>query len=427
MSEALLRLIAPTGIPLQRRGVFDPETLRQAAVIVEDIRARGEPALREYATRFDSLGPSDSLVRTRPALASACDGLSKDQLELLNRTAARIRRFAEAQRACFSDLRLEIPGGASGHSILPVKTAGCYAPGGRYPLVSSMLMTVVTARAAGVECVWAASPRPSPMMLAAAAIAGADAVLAVGGAHAIAAMAYGTDSVPPCDVIVGPGNDWVTSAKYLISSTTRIDILAGPSELLILADCYADPALIASDLLAQAEHDVDARPMLVTTHPPLLDAVNREISQQIRTLPTRKTAEAALSNGFAVAIAELGRAVELCDEIAPEHLALHVMDADQVAQKVRNYGSLFIGSQSAEVLGDYGAGPNHTLPTGGMARGFSGLSVLNFLRFPTWLRINDTNATLSLHGDAEGLAQLEGLEAHARSVLLRRRNPINHE
>jgi len=418
-------MIPPDEIPSQRRDIFDPETLRQAAMIVDDIRARGEPALREYAARFDALDPSEPIVRTGSALASACDGLSNAERELLTRTAARIRRFAEAQRACVRDLRLEIPGGAAGHSVLPAKTAGCYAPGGRYPLVSSMLMTVVTARAAGVECVWAASPQPSQLMLAAAAIAGADAVLAVGGAHAVAALAYGAGPLPPCDVIVGPGNAWVTAAKHLISSRTRIDILAGPSELLILADCHADPALIASDLLAQAEHDVDARPMLVTTHPLLVDVVNRELMQQLRTLPTCKTAEAALSNGFAVAARDLDQAVELCDRIAPEHLALHVMDADQVAQRVRNYGSLFIGSQSAEVFGDYGAGPNHTLPTGGMARGLSGLSVLNFLRFPTWLRIDDGSAASSLHDDAESLARLEGLEAHARSASTRGRKARN--
>lgn len=425
MSEALLRMIPPDRIPSQRRDVFDPETLRQTAVIVDDLRTRGESSLREYAARFDALGPSEPIVRTGSELAAACDSLSNTERELLTRTAARIRRFAEAQRACLSDLRLEIPDGAAGHYVLPVKTAGCYAPGGRYPLVSSMLMTVVTARAAGVECVWAASPRPSQAMLAAAAIAGADAVLAVGGAHAIAAFAFGAGPVPPCDVIVGPGNAWVTAAKHLVSSRTRIDILAGPSELLILADRHADPALIASDLLAQAEHDVDARPMLVTTHPPLVDAVNRELMQQLRTLPTRETAEAAFSNGFALSTGDLDQAVELCDRIAPEHLALHVMDADRVGQRVRNYGSLFIGSQSAEVFGDYGAGPNHTLPTGGMARGQSGLSVLNFLRFPTWLRISDRDAASSIHDDAESLARLEGLEAHARSASMRGRKARN--
>ena len=425
MSEALLRTIPPGEIPPTRRDVFDCETLRRAAEIADDVRARGEPALREYATRFDALDPSEPILWTGAALAAACDGLSSAERELLTRTAARIRRFAEVQRACVHDMRLEIPGGAAGHSIVPVTTAGCYAPGGRYPLVSSMLMTVVTARAAGVECVWAASPQPSQIMLAAAAIAGADAVLAVGGAHAIAALAYGVGPVPSCDVIVGPGNAWVTAAKHLVSSRTRIDVLAGPSELLILADRHADPALIASDLLAQAEHDVDARPMLVTTHPPLVDAVNCELVQQLRTLPTRKTAEAAFSNGFAVTAGDLGQAVELCDQIAPEHLALHVVDADQVSRRARNYGSLFIGSQSAEVFGDYGAGPNHTLPTGGMARSQSGLSVLNFLRFPTWLRINDRDAASSIHDDAESLARLEGLEAHARSASTRARKPPN--
>ncbi|MBI1825065.1 MAG: histidinol dehydrogenase [Planctomycetes bacterium] len=425
MSEVFLRIIPTDEISSQRRDVFDPGILRRAAVIVEDVRARGERALREYATCFDALDLSAPLILTDAALASARDGISNEERALLTRTAARIRRFAVAQRACVSDLRLEIPGGAAGHSILPVKTAGCYAPGGRYPLVSSMLMTVVTARAAGVEVVWAASPKPSQLMLAAAAIAGADAVLGVGGAHAIAALAYGAGPVPPCDIIVGPGNAWVTAAKHLVSSRTRIDFLAGPSELLILADEFADAALIASDLLAQAEHDVDARPMLVTTHPPLVDAVNHEFVQQLRTLPTRETAEAALMKGFAVPARDMDQAIKLCDRIAPEHLALHVRNADEVAGRVRNYGSLFLGSKSAEVLGDYGAGPNHTLPTGGIARCFSGLSVLNFLRFPTWMRINARDAAAALCGDAESLARLEGLEAHARSASIRDRKAVN--
>ena len=264
-----------------RSGALDLETLTEATDIVNVVRRRGTPALREYAARLDGVSTDAPLVVARAALEAARAELPADTRDLLERTADRIRRFAEAQRGCIRNLELAIPGGMAGHTVHPLRAAGCYAPGGRYPLVSSMLMTVVTARAAGVEQVWAASPNPSPIMLAGAAIAGADALLTVGGAHAVAALAYGVDPAPACDVIVGPGNRWVTAAKHIVSADVRIDMLAGPSELLVLADETADPALVAADLLAQAEHDTDACPMLISLHPPLVDAVNAELTRQL--------------------------------------------------------------------------------------------------------------------------------------------------
>jgi len=316
-------------------------------------------------------------------------------------------------------LTCAIPGGAAGHTIAPVEAAGCYAPGGRFPLPSSVLMTVIPARAAGVETVWVASPRPTAATLAAAALSGADALLCAGGAHAIAALAYGAGPVPPCDAVVGPGSRWVTAAKQLIAGHVAIDMLAGPSELVVLADHSADAALVAADLLAQAEHDADARPLLVTTSEPLAEATEQQLSRQLADLPTAATARAALSNGFAVVANDLPEAVRLCDRIAPEHLALHVADAQAVAARVRHYGALFLGAQTAEVLGDYGAGPNHVLPTGGTARSTGGLSVLTFLRVRTWLRIDDSRAAAGLYADAAALARLETLEAHARSATAR--------
>ena len=390
---------------------------------MREVRARGEAALREYATRFDSLDLERPLVRTRAELEAAAAEIPAETRALLSRTAERIRRFAEAQRACLRDLSFEIPGGAAGHTLYPLRTAGCYAPGGRYPLISSVLMTVVTARAAGVEQVWAASPNPDPLMLAAAAIAGADALLTIGGAHAIAALAYGVEPAPACDVIVGPGNRWVTAAKSVVSCDVRIDMLAGPSELLILADETADPALVAADLLAQAEHDVDACPMLISTSQPLIEAVERELARQLDALPTRQTAAAALTGGFTIHAADVNEAISLCNEIAPEHLELQVRDAANLVSRIRNCGCVFIGAQSAEVLGDYSAGPNHTLPTGGTARYASGLSVLNFLRQHTWLRVEATAASDELLADAGALAELEGLAAHARSAESRRNQP----
>jgi phosphoribosyl-ATP pyrophosphohydrolase/phosphoribosyl-AMP cyclohydrolase/histidinol dehydrogenase len=280
-------------------------------------------------------------------------------------------------------------------------------------------MTAVTARAAGVREVWVASPRPAPITLAAAAVAGADALLAAGGAHAIAALAYGIGGSPPCDVVVGPGNRWVTAAKKLVAGDVGIDMLAGPSELVVLADRSADPELVAADLLAQAEHDPDALPILVATDAGLADAVDAALARQLDGLPTRDTAAAALANGFAVVVDGLDEAVAVCDRLAPEHLQVLTEDADGVAARLAHWGGLFIGAGSAEVFGDYGIGPNHTLPTGGVARFKGGLSVLDFLRVRTWLRMEGP-ADGAVLSDAAALARLEGLEAHARAAERRR-------
>ncbi len=250
-------------------------------------------------------------------------------------------------------------------------------------------MTAVTARVAGVDNVIVASPRPALVTLAAAAVAGADAVLAVGGAHAIAALAYGIDGFDPCDVVVGPGNRWVTAAKQVVSGRVGIDMLAGPSELVVLADETVDPATVAADLLAQAEHDPDALPVLVTTSETLAKAVEAEIENQLTGLPTREVAEVALAGGFITVVPDLESAIAVCDQLAPEHLQVMTKESEKVAATLDHWGGLFIGSGSAEVFGDYGSGPNHTLPTGGVARYRGGLSVLDFLRVRTWLEIDD--------------------------------------
>jgi histidinol dehydrogenase len=280
-----------------------------------------------------------------------------------------------------------------------------------------VLMTVTPARVAGVTSVWVASPRPSDLTLAAAWVAGADGVLAVGGAQAIAALAFGTVT-PSCDLIVGPGNKWVTAAKKHLFGEVGIDGLAGPSEILVIADDSADSAMVAADLLAQAEHDVDAIPMLVTTSSDLADRVDLELSAQLADLPTADVARAALGNGVCVVVESLSRAAGVSDALAPEHLAIHAADPRAVAMQVRNYGSIFVGRSSAEAFADYGAGPNHVLPTGGGARYSSGLSVLTFLKASTWLAVDHPEDLIE---DTARLARLEGLEAHARAALGRSR------
>lgn len=310
----------------------------------------------------------------------------QEQQELLQRVAGRIRTFAQAQRDAITDVTVSVPGGTAGHTVSACATAGCYAPGGRYPLPSSVLMTAITARVAGVRNVWVASPRPAPITIAAAYVADADHMLAIGGAQAIAALAYGVGKVDRCDVIVGPGNRWVTAAKSIVSGYCAIDMLAGPSECLVLADDTADAAFIAADLLAQAEHDTDALPVLVTTSEALVTKVEAELTTQLAALSTRDTAAVSIAKGFAVVCPDLDAAIAVTDIIAPEHLEVQVADADAVWKRVDNYGGMFIGSNTAEVFGDYGVGPNHVLPTSGTARYTGGLSVFTFLRVRTWLR-----------------------------------------
>jgi len=402
---------------LARRGLgLNARTLAAAARIVDDVRRRGEVALRKHAERFGDVLPGAPLYHDRPELARALTGLSTDDRVRLERVAARIRAFAVAQRGALGPVRVPVPGGVAEHRIAPMERAGCYAPGGRYPLPSSVLMTAVTARVAGVRDVWVASPKPQTLTLAAAAIAGAEGVLAVGGAQAIAALAFGVGPIAPRDVIVGPGNRYVTAAKQLVSGAVAIDLLAGPSELTILADATADAGCVAADLLAQAEHDPDALPLLVTLDPHLPDRVEQELARQLSDLPTADTARAALANGGVIVVVSLDDAIAACDAIAPEHLQLDLRDAAAVAPRLAHYGALFIGPGAAEVLGDYGAGPNHVLPTGGTARSTGGLSVYTFLRVRTWLRIDDRAGARPLIEDAVWLVRAEGLEAHARAA-----------
>ncbi len=402
-----------------RRPAVSSQVLRDAGQIVEAVRERGAAAVREYAERFGDAEPGAPIVVGQREMAGALDSIDAEARHVLERVAARIRSFADAQRGMYSDITTPTPGGEGGHTVEPVVAAGCYAPGGRYPLPSSVLMTAVTARAAGVDRVVVASPRPTAEMLAAAAIAGADEYLCVGGAHAIAALAYGFDEIAPVDVVVGPGNAWVTAAKQLVMGRVGIDMLAGPSELLVIADETADAAVVAADLLAQAEHDADASAMLVTTSSELADAVDEELAAQIQALSTVETARLGIANGFCCVVDTIDRAIAVADDIGAEHLEVCTRDAETVAARVRHAGGVFVGERSAEVFGDYGFGPNHTLPTGGTARYMAGLSVAHFLRLRTWLRIDDPAGAEAAAADAIALARMEGLAGHEASAAAR--------
>lgn len=396
---------------------LDAETLAAAEKIVNDVCDGGAIAVRQYAAKFDGLSDDEPLLLGRSQLKAAVERLNPDDLALLQRVADRIRTFAQAQLDSLSALQTEVPGGMAGHSVVPVNRAGCYAPAGRYALPSTVLMTVVPAVVAGCSEVILATPSRSDLMLATAYIAGADRVLAVGGAQAVAAMAYGIDEMESCDVICGPGNRWVTAAKKIVSGDCGIDMLAGPSELVLVADETANPATVAADLLAQAEHDTDARAFLVTTSRAFADRVQAELERQLQTLPTAETAIVALGNGAAIIAESTDQIISVCNALAPEHLELHLSDAQHVADQISNAGCIFIGHQSAEVFGDYGVGPNHTLPTAGTARFSAGLNVFTFVRVRTWLKLNA--APKSLVDDTARLAELEGLIGHQRAALER--------
>jgi phosphoribosyl-ATP pyrophosphohydrolase/phosphoribosyl-AMP cyclohydrolase/histidinol dehydrogenase len=383
--------------------------------ILEEVRAVGEPAIRRFSEHFGDLAPGDQIVHDRGDLEKSLDRIGPDEHQTLERVAARIRYFAEAQREALVDVDVEVTGGRAGHRWVPVASVGAYAPGGRYPLPSSVLMTVVPAWVAGVKTVWVASPRPNDVTLAAAAVAGADGLLAIGGTQAIAALAFGVLS-PACDLIVGPGNKYVTAAKKALFGEVGIDGLAGPSEILVVADDRADPALVAADLLAQAEHDIDALPLLVTTSLRLANDVDHQIELQLADLPTSSVARQALTNGFSLVVGSLDEAVSAAERMAPEHLALHVEQPGDLLGMLTSYGSVFLGGRSAEAFADYGVGPNHVLPTAGGARFQSGLSVMSFLKAPTWSRLDDPSELIE---DTVLLARLEGLEAHARAALIR--------
>ncbi|HSI02993.1 MAG: histidinol dehydrogenase [Myxococcota bacterium] len=413
-----LRRIAFADIARTRFDPIDETTRNGAAAILAEVRASGEAAVRKHAERLGDVKPGEPLLLDAKVLAQALASLPKEDRATLERTAARIQRFAEAQKQSLTAVELTVEGGKAGHEVRPMRAAGCYAPGGRFPLPSSVLMTAVTARVAGVSDVIVASPKPTQVTLAAAAVAKADALLAVGGAQAIATFTYGAGLMTPRDVIAGPGNRWVTAAKQLVAGVVAIDMLAGPSELVIIADDSAKPDVVAADLLAQAEHDDDALPVLITTSTKLADAVDAALAEQLATLPTKATAGAALKNGFCVVARDFDEAAAASDLLAPEHLELQVRDINGLRAKLNAYGALFVGSAAAEVFGDYGVGPNHVLPTGGSARFTGGLSVLTFLRVRTWLAMDAAPAHLI--DDVARLARLEGLEAHARAAEKRR-------
>ena len=393
-----------------------PPIPQEVPRILEEIRKGGSDAVFRYARELDGF-TAEGFEVPRSRMEAAVAHLEPALRGHLEEAIRRVTAFCEHQKQGYQDFEVELDGVRVGQRIVPMARAACYAPGGRYPLPSSVIMGVVPARVAGVEEVIVLSPRLHPITLAAAALAGADRVFDLGGVQGIAAAAWGLAGVPRGDIVVGPGNRFVTGAKRLVYGDVGIEFPAGPSELLVIADRGARADWIAADLLAQAEHDPDALPMLLSFDAALLADVETELRRQLTMLPADSPARESLANGFAVVVDE-AEAVALADALAPEHLELQGPRAEALAERLQVYGSLFIGENTAEVFGDYGSGTNHILPTGGAARFTGGVFVGTFLKTLTWQRILPQGQRQQAL-QAGALAEAEGLLAHAASARAR--------
>jgi len=382
---------------------------RRVRRIVQDVRRRGDAALMAYARRFDGLDGSLAVTRAEmDAEARRVPAAARAAVRLAVRNIRKV-----ARRQVPKGWRMDtVPGVTIEQRVTPLDRVGCYVPGGRYPLPSSLLMTAIPARAAGVREVIAVCPRPEPIVMLAALEAGVDRLYRVGGAHAVAALAYGTRTVPRVDKIVGPGNAYVAAAKALVSRDCAIDFFAGPSEIVIVSS-NGRPAAIAADLIAQAEHDPDARALLLTPSKALASAVARECVRQLpRTGPARQS---LARHGGIILTRSMDEAIALSQQIAPEHV---VCDTERIAARLTAAGTVFVGGSSAQALGDYVTGSNHVLPTSGAARARGGLSAADFVRVASVQRI--TRRGLRAIGPAGiTLAEAEGLTAHASSIRVR--------
>ncbi|NQV83694.1 MAG: histidinol dehydrogenase [Rhodospirillales bacterium] len=395
--------------------------------ILAEVRGRGDAAVIDYTSKFDNFALTPQTMAFGPEeIAAAREKCSPDVLGALDVAAARITDYHQRQMP--GDLEYTDDAGVRlGYRWTPVQAVGLYVPGGTAAYPSSVLMNALPAKIAGVERLAMAVPTPggeiNPLVLAAAAIAGVTEIYRIGGAQAVGALAYGTETIAAVDKIVGPGNAYVAAAKRQVFGTVGIDMVAGPSEILVLADGANDPAWIAADLLAQAEHDTNAQSILITDDAGFADAVLKAFDGHLKTLPRAETAAASWRNfGCVIVVDDLADAVALVDRIAPEHLEIATENPDALAAKVRNAGAIFLGRYAPEALGDYVAGPNHVLPTARSARFSSGLGVLDFVKRTSIIGC-DAEALAKIGPAAVSLATAEGLDAHGLSISIRLNQP----
>jgi histidinol dehydrogenase len=415
---------------LFRRAAIPNPAVRDAArAILDDVRVRGESAVTEAGATFGGAPADGRLVIRAEELSAAAANLAGDVRQALQQAIDNVRAFAEPQRPTSSSVEVS-PGVVVERRWLPLRRVGCYVPGGSAPLPSSLVMTVVPAKVAGVDEIVVATPagpdgRVDPVVAGAAGLLGVDALLVAGGAQAIAALAFGLPdlAIEPVDRIVGPGNAWVTAAKLEVASIVGIDLPAGPSEGMVLADASADPAIVAADLVTQAEHGTDSPAILVTADARLADAVEQEIGELLAHLERAPILKASLrDHGWIVLAPDLATAIAFIDRYAPEHLSIDVEDLEAAVTGIRNAGSIFVGPWAPESAGDYATGANHVLPTGGLARSSGPLSVEAFGRFSQVQRV-DRDGLASIADTIRTLATAEGLTAHRHAVDVRFREP----
>lgn len=400
--------------------------------IIDNVIESGDAALREYSEKFDGIR-LDSIRVSEDDIMKAKKQLPATLLEDINFSIERIRSFAQLQRNSISEFENEmIPGVFLGQKVIPIESVGAYVPGGRYPLLSSAQMAIIPAKVAGVERIQVCTPPTKtgevhPAVLVAASLSGADDIYRVGGAQAIAALAYGTESICPVNKITGPGNRFVTEAKKQVHGKVGIDLLAGPSEVLVLADESAKPAFVASDLLAQSEHDVHAQGILVTDSEELANAVLQEIEVQLNSLPTADVARVSWQNrGQVIVTSTLDEAIKVTNDLASEHLHVHVKDAPLYLDQLKNYGSLFLGENASVVYADKVCGTNHILPTNEAAKYTGGVWAGTFLKVVTYQRIEQQGIEV-LAPHCVRQSYREGLIGHLRSANIRLTGKLDAE
>ena len=408
---------------LKRKAETDETVVKTVRQILHDVELEGDSALFEYTRRLDGFDLNENNIRvTEQEIFKAYDAVPKELIKTLEKSAANICAFHKLQRQ--QNYERNINGAVTGRLVLPVQRAGVYVPGGKAAYPSSVLMNIIPAIMAGVNQIVMVTPpgktgEIEPLTLVAAHMAGAKLILKIGGAQAIAALAYGTRSVPKVDVITGPGNAYVAAAKREVYGAVGIDMIAGPSEVLIIADENANPAYAAADFLSQAEHDEMAASILLTPSKAFAENAAAEIAAQLERLPRKEIAGKSVESFGTIIITEsLEQAFDIANEIAPEHLEILTDDPNKHLDKIRNAGAVFLGEYSPEPLGDYFAGPNHVLPTSGAARFSSALSMDSFVKTTNYVYY-DENALRSCYDDIARFAQAEGLTAHKRSVTIR--------
>lgn len=386
------------------------ESISSVVDIVNDVKINGDEAVKRYSKQFDNEDLEMFLV-LEAEIKSAYSKVDEKTIKAIKKSIKNVEKFSKKQLKCLKELKVKIDKNELGHKIIPIERAGCYIPGGNYPLLSSAVMTIVPAKVAGVKEVVACSPKIRPETIVACDLAGVDKIFKIGGVQAIAAMAYGTQSVPKVNKILGPGNKYVTAAKKHVFGEVGIDFLAGPSEVLIIADETANPEFVSADMLAQCEHDVDARAFLICMSENFANKVKESAMKQLETLSTNEIASKAFEKSFAIVVSSLEQAIELSNKKAPEHLEICFKNSKKYIKKFTNYGSLFVGNYSAEVYGDYCSGTNHVLPTNEVSKYSGGLSVFDFVKIQTY-QIISKKGNCIISPFASQLANDEGLFAH---------------